>query len=198
MKLFILYPEGTAIMEFNIDTLKKRMISTAFSAIIVALMSYYGIRFADVGGGVSQIYPAIAFIIAFGIWFGIWGVIGVYIGAVVGGMMAGYSLEYSALLMIADAVEAAIPALLYRYTELSPIPYNPSTFLGFLTVSVLITNFLGACTGILLIGLPLFGTSWMAWFMGNILVSLTLLPVLLVSFSEVIKCVGYIAGRYGI
>ena len=185
-------------MEHEASTPMKRILSMAFSAVIVALMSYYGLRFADIGGGVSQIYPAIAFIIAFGIWFGAWGVAGVYIGAILGAMMAGYSFEHSAVLMIADALEAAIPAILYRLLNSSPVIYNPRSFLDFLFVSVLLTNFLGASAGIMLIGLPPFGPSWTAWVVGNIIVTVLLLPVLTVSFSEVLKEAGYIVGRYGI
>ncbi len=190
--------EGTVKMEYEASALVKRILSMAFSAVIVAMMSYYGLRFADVGQGVSQLYPAIAFIIAFGIWFGAWGVAGVYMGAILGGMMAGYSFEHSAILMIADALEAAIPAIFYRLLNSSPIIYNTRSFLDFLFVSLILTNFLGATAGILLIGLPAFGSSWMAWFSGNILVTVFLLPVLAVSFSEVLKENGYIVGRYGI
>ena len=128
-------------MEYEVSIPIKRILSMAFSAVIVAMMSYYGIRFADVGGGVSQLYPAIAFIIAFGIWFGVWGVAGVYIGAVLGAVMAGYSIEHSAILMIADAIEAAIPAILYRLLNSSPIIYNPRSSLDFLLISVILTNF---------------------------------------------------------
>lgn len=185
-------------MEYEANQIFKRITSMAFSATIVAMMGYYGIRFADVGGGVSQIYPAIAFIIAFGIWFGSWGVAGVYVGAVLGGMMAGYSFEHSAILMTADALEAAVPAILYRVLNSSPIVYNPRSFIDFLFISVLLTNFLGASVGILLIGLPIFGSNWMTWFLGNIVVTAILLPVLTVSFSEVIKRAGYIVGRHAI
>ena len=185
-------------MEYEADTLIKRILSMAFSAVIVALMSYYGLRFADVGQGVSQLYPAIAFIIAFGIWFGAWGVAGVYMGAILGGMMAGYSFEHSAILMLADALEAAIPAIFYRLLNSSPVIYNPRSFMDFLFVSVLLTNFMGASAGIMLIDLPLLGSSWAAWFTGNIIVTVLLLPVLTISFSEILRQNGYIAERYGI
>ena len=184
-------------MEYEAD-IPKRVVSMIFSAVIVAMMSYYGLRFTDVGGGVSQLYPAIAFIIAFGIWFGLWGVAGVYMGAVLGGMMAGYTLEHSAILMLADALQAAIPALLYRLLNSSPIIYNPRSFADFLLISVILTNFFGASAGILLIGLPPFGPSWMAWFTGNVIVTVLLLPMLTISFSEVLKRGGYIAGRYAV
>ncbi len=185
-------------MEYEASTTMKKILSMAFSAVIVALMSYYGIRLMDVYEGVAMLYPALAFIIAFGIWFGAWGVAGVYIGAILGGIMAGYSFEHSAILMLADALQAAIPAVFYRLLNSSPIMYNLRSFLDFIVISVFLTCFMGASAGMLLINAPLFGALWSIWFFGGTLVVLLLLPVLTVSFSEILRENGYIVGRYGV
>ena len=185
-------------MEHEASRIIKKILSMTFSAVIVALMSYYGIRLMDVYQGVALLYPALAFIIAFGIWFGAWGVAGVYMGAILGGMMAGYSFEHSAILMLADALEAAIPAIMYRVLNSSPIMYNLRSFMDFIGISVLTTCFLGASAGMLLINAPLFGILWSIWFFGGVIVVLFLLPVLTISFSEILRQNGYIVGRYGI
>jgi hypothetical protein len=153
---------------------------------------------------VSALFVAIGFGIPFGIWFGGWGLIIGYIGTFVGaGLLVGTPLLINIPFSFVDWIQFGLPFLAYRLLArrfgLHPLGkdvYTVKGFLFFLVFAVIVPNGLGALYGISILqagGLvppEAFGPAVVGWWVGNMIVSAIIAPILLTTVTPIIERFG--------
>jgi len=177
-----------------------RIVTAGVGGGLIAVLAAFGVMTVPVVPGVAGIYPAIAFIVAFGAWFGIWGAIAAYIGCFIGaGIVGGVPLAINVYWSLADFWEALIPAIGFKLFKADPELKNKKDWAIFWVFGVFLGNLIGAAWGstTLAIAPPgvkpvipwsaVFWPTFVFWFVGNILVTAIVSPLLLIGLSKYIK-----------
>jgi hypothetical protein len=153
--------------------------------------------------GVSSFYVVVALMIVFTLWFGMWGAIaaytGCYIGAgIPGGIPPGLNLVWS----LADLWQVLIPLLAFRFMKGDVSLKNANDLLVLLAFGILLNNLAGAAWGsaALIMGgliapagaVPVF----YGWFIGNVVASTALVPVLLYVITPVLRAHNLVISKY--
>lgn len=182
------------------------LVTYALAAGVYTVLSWLGVIALPMGVvGVSALFVAIGFGIPFAIWFGGWGLLIGYIGSFVGaGLLTGTPLLISIPFAFVDWIQFGIPLLAYRLLArrfgLHPLGkdvYTLKGFLFFLVFGVVVPNGLGALYGIAILsagGLvppDAFGPAVVGWWVGNMVVSVIICPILLRTVTPIVE-------RYGL
>ena len=146
-------------------------------------------------GGVSWIYVAVAFMILFTLWFGAYGAIAAYVGTLVGaGLLTSDKLMLNpgiALLWaVAGLLQVLIPLVALRTFDFDLNLESRRDWTLLLLFGVLINNVVGAAWGawtLSLIAPGTFGSIFATWLIGNIIVTLLILPASLKFFTRKIQ-----------
>ncbi len=180
-------------MEYPIT---PRIVTTGVTGGLIAVLAAFGVMAFPVVPGVAGIYPAIAFIVAFGAWFGIWAAIAAYIGCFIGaGIVGGVPLVINVYWSLADFWEALIPAIGFKVFKADPELKTKKDWAVFLIFGVFLGNLIGGLWGSITLAWPIEFIKWetvfvptfVAWFSGNVAVTLIVTPVLLRGLSKHIK-----------
>lgn len=182
------------------------LVTYAVAAGVYTILSWLGVIALPVGiVSVSALFVAIGFGIPFAIWFGGWGLVIGYIGSFIGaGILAGTPVLLTIPFAFVDWIQFGIPLLAYRLLAqrfgLHPLGkdvYSLKGFLFFLVFAVIIPNGLGALYGITILYLgnlvppDAFWPAVSAWWIGNMIVTVIIAPILLRVLTPVIE-------RYGL
>jgi hypothetical protein len=136
--------------------------------------------------GISVIYIAVAFMILFTLWFGAYGAIAAYAGTLVGsGLLSQMSPVVAIYWSVAGLLQVLIPLVAFRTFEIDLALENRRDWTILILFGVLINNIVGAAwgAGTLAIGgiiqpAEIGGVLFM-WLLGNIIVTLLIVPIAL-------------------
>jgi hypothetical protein len=174
---------------FVILTLILIVVDTFLALISVKLIP------AAAGGPVSPLFIAVAFMILFTLWFGAYGAIAAYVGTLVGaGLLAADSFsqhpEIAILWAVAGLLQVLIPLVAVRSFDVDLAMENPRDLTYVLIFGVIVNNLVGAAWGTWTLALAqpvntgsIFGT----WLIGNIIVTILIVPLALKHFTPKIQ-----------
>ena len=187
------------------------LVTIAIAAGVYTILSWLGVIALPVGiVSVSSLFVAIGFGIPFALWFGGWGLVIGYIGTFLGaGILAGTPLLLAIPFGLVDWIQFGIPMIAYRALApqlgLNPLGKDVYTLKGILFFAVfgcVVPNGLGALYGISILSAgnlvppDAFWPAVAAWWIGNMVVSIVIAPILLSVLSPVIERSGLTS--YGI
>ena len=182
------------------------LVTYAVAAGVYTILSWLGVIALPLGiAGVSALFVAIGFGIPFAIWFGGWGIVIGYIGTFLGaGILAGTPVLLAIPFAFVDWIQFGIPLIAYRTLArrlgLDPLGRDVYTLRGFLfffVFAVVIPNGTGSLYGFTILragGLVPPNAYWpgiAAWWVGNMIVTIIIAPILLRVLTPVIE-------RYGL
>jgi hypothetical protein len=182
------------------------VVTIALAAGVYTILSWLGVIALPLGFvSVSALFVAIGFGIPFTLWFGLWGLLIGYIGTFLGaGLLAGVPFLVALPFSAVDWLQFGIPLLAYRLIAprigLDPLGkdvYTRKGFPFFFVFGAILPNGLGAMYGIsilMLAGLvppDAWSVAVIGWWIGNIIVSLIIAPILLRTVTPIIE-------RYGL
>jgi hypothetical protein len=183
-----------------------RLVAVAVAAGVYTVLSWLGVIALPIGiVGVSSLFVAIGFGIPFAIWFGIWGLLIGYLGTFLGaGLLSGIPLLVAIPFAFVDWFQLGLPMLAYRglanrfgVDPMGKDVYSGKGFVFFLVFGAMLPNAVGALYGIAILsagGLVPPDAFWpgvVGWWVGNVIVSVIIAPILLRGLSAVIE-------RYGL
>jgi hypothetical protein len=183
-----------------------RLVAVAVAAGVYTVLSWLGVIALPIGiVGVSSLFIAIGFGIPFAIWFGIWGLLIGYVGTFLGaGLLSGIPLLVAIPFSFVDWFQLGIPMLAYRalanrfgVDPMGKDVYSPRGLAFFVVFGAVLPNAVGALYGITILsagGLVPPDAFWpgvIGWWVGNMIVSIIIAPILLRGLSSVIE-------RYGL
>jgi integral membrane sensor domain MASE1 len=186
-------------------------VTYALAAGVYTILSWLGVIALPVGiVSVSALFVAIGFGIPFAIWFGGWGLLIGYIGTLLGaGILGGTPVLLAIPFGLVDVIQFGVPLIAYRLLAprigLHPLGRDVYTLKGlafFCLFGALVPNGLGALYGISILSLgnlvppAAFWPGVIAWWLGNVVVSLVVAPVLMRVITPVIERLGL--ATYGI
>ncbi len=139
--------------------------------------------------GIAYIFPAVAFMILFTLWYGAYGAIAAYVGTLVGsGLLATEILAQNpaiaALWAVAGLLQVLIPLIAVRKFEVDLALENRRDLSILILFGVVINNLVGAGWGAFTLGLVVdtpgaMGSVFSAWLIGNVIVTLLVVPLAL-------------------
>lgn len=181
------------------------LVTYAVAAGVYTILSWLGVIALPIGiVSVSALFVAIGFGIPFGIWFAGWGLVIGYIGSFLGaGLLAGTPVLLAIPFAFVDWIQFGIPLVAYRTLArrfgLHPLGrdvYTPKGFLFFLIFAVILPNGLGALYGVTILKLgglvppEAYWPAITAWWIGNMIVTIIIAPILLRVLTPVIERTG--------
>jgi len=141
---------------------------------------------ADVGG-VSRLYFAVAFMILFTLWFGAYGAIAAYAGTLIGsGLLStnpAIPADVAIYWSIAGLLQVLIPLIALRTFNVDLNLESRRDWTLLLLFGVLINNVVGAAWGAYTLSLgnviqsSQIGSTFMLWLIGNIIVTIIIVPI---------------------
>ncbi len=151
-----------------------------------ALIAKFVVFSFAAGPGTSLLYIVVAVMIVTTLWFGLWGAFAAYAGCWIGaGVLSGLSPTASLLWSVADLLQVVIPLLAFRLLG-ADVSLRTRRDLGVLIVfGIVLNNLVGALWGTLALGsaglvtIPTLFPLFSAWFMGNLIASAVIVPVVL-------------------
>jgi hypothetical protein len=153
--------------------------------IILARLSVIALPLGG-ASGVSVIYVAVAFMILFTLWFGAYGAIAAYVGTLVGsGLLGNIPPVVAIYWSIAGLLQVLIPLVAFRAFEVDLSLENRRDWTILLLFGVLINNIVGAAWGAITLAAGgviqpgEIGGVLFAWLLGNIIVTLLIVPIAL-------------------
>jgi hypothetical protein len=182
-----------------------QLVTFAVAAGVATILSWLGVISVPGGAvGVSALYIAMGFLVPFILWFSGWGlVIAVLLGVIGAGILSGLPLSIALVFGPVDMV-SGIPILLaYRWLAprfgLDPLGrdvYTPKGFIFFFLAVSVITRLISATYGVGV--LYLFGLlppdavpiSWLGWFIGDLIVTVVIAPILMRGLGPVVERFG--------
>jgi hypothetical protein len=143
------------------------------------------------GGLISWIFIAVAFMILFTLWFGCYGAIAAYVGTLVGsGLLVSETLAQNPLVAILWAVagllQVLIPLVAVRSFDVDLSMENPRDYTYVILFGVIINNLIGAVWAVgslSLIETVNMTSAFTAWFIGNAIVCILIVPLALKVFT---------------
>jgi hypothetical protein len=172
--------------------------------VINLLLARFAVIATPIAPGVAAIYVAVAFMIAFALWFGLWGAIAAYVGSFIGaGLLSGIPLDINSYWSLADLWQVLIPLIAFRALNADVGLRTKRDFLIFLIFGWILNNLIGAIWGaitLILGGIALwneFSVLFTGWFVGNLIVTIIITPLLLRFVTPFIKKYGlYVKGYW--
>jgi hypothetical protein len=178
--------------------IRKEHIAIFIGLVIVnTLLAAFGEVTTSVAPGVSAFYIAVAFMIAFALWFGGWGVLAAYLGCILGaGVTGGVPPAVNLYWSLADVWQVLIPLAAFRFFR-GDIGLRTGRDLGiFLAFGWFLNNLAGAAWGAVtlaaggIIPWSAVQATFTNWFLGNLVVTILITPLLLVLFTSRLKGAG--------
>jgi integral membrane sensor domain MASE1 len=163
------------------------VILTLVLILINTALSWISVTFLKAGtSGVSLVYIAVAFMILFTLWFGAYGAIAAYVGTLLAGIMSTESLlkypEIAVIWAVAGLLQVLIPLVAVRILEVDLTLENRRDWIIILLFAVLLNNLVGAAWGaftLSLLGPVNFVMTFSTWLIGNIIVTILIVPLAL-------------------
>jgi integral membrane sensor domain MASE1 len=183
-----------------------RLVAVAVAAGVYTVLSWLGVIALPIGiVGVSSLFIAIGFGIPFAIWFGAWGLLIGYLGTFIGpGLLGGTPLLVAIPFSFVDWFQLGIPMLAYRglanrfgVDPMGKDVYTARGIIFFVVFGVILPNAAGALYGITILSVgglvppEAFWPGVIGWWVGNMIVSIIIAPILLRGLSPVVE-------RYGL
>ncbi|MEI7857540.1 MAG: hypothetical protein WCH85_08565 [Methanomicrobiales archaeon] len=147
--------------------------------------------------GVSALYIAVAFMILFTLWFGAYGAIAAYAGTFIGsGLLSTNGIipvDVAIYWSIAGLLQVLIPLVALRTFEVDLNMENRRDWTLVLLFGVLINNIVGAAWGAYTLALgnvipsSQIGSTFMLWLVGNIIVTVLIVPLALRHFTPKVR-----------
>jgi hypothetical protein len=172
------------------------VILTFILIIVNTLLAWVSVRLVPAStNGVSWIYIAVAFMILFTLWFGAYGAIAAYVGTLLGsGLLATDSLrqhpEIAIVWAVAGLLQVLIPLVAVRVFEVDLTLENRRDWTIVLLFGVLINNVVGAAWGAFTLSLIVPGAMasiFSTWLIGNIIVTILIVPLALRFLTEKVQ-----------
>jgi hypothetical protein len=172
------------------------VILTLILIIVNTVLAYASTKFIPgTAGGIAYIYPAVAFMILFTLWFGGYGAIAAYVGTLVGsGLLAtqilSQNLGVAVLWAIAGLLQVLIPLVAIRAFDVDLTLENRRDVSLIILFAVVINNLVGAAWGAWTLGLVepgAMGSIFSTWLIGNVIVTLLVVPLALRFFTPKIQ-----------
>jgi hypothetical protein len=176
--------------------------SLGFYILIFILISVINVLIAQISilpsiPGFSTIYIAVAFMIPFALWFRCWGVLAAYGGCFIGaGVFSGLPLSINLYWSLADVWQVLIPLIAFLILKADTGLPTKRDFIIFLLFGCLLNNLAGALWGAssLAIGGAIpwaaFYTVFFNWFLGNLIITILITPILLRFITPYIRKAG--------
>jgi len=156
--------------------------------IINTLLARFAVLALPVAGvpGVSGLYIAVAFMILFALWFGGYGAIAAYAGCFIGaGVLSGIPAQVNWYWSLAGLWQVLIPLVAFRMLNADLALSKRRDILIFVIFGVLVNNAFGALWGTVtlavgnLIAWAEVTPAFVAWCIGNIVVTAVIVPLAL-------------------
>ncbi len=170
--------------------------------IINTLLSRFAVIAWSIAPGVSALYFAVAFMIAFTLWFGAWGAIAAYIGCVLGAGLTGMPLTVNLYWSLADLWQVLIPLIALKKYKIDVSIRTRKGFLFFLIFGWILNNLAGAMWGSAALALggiitwDAVSSTFASWFIGNLIVTIVITPILLRYITPHVQKAGLYAIEY--
>jgi hypothetical protein len=164
------------------------VILTFILIIVNTLLTYASVRFLPgSAAGIAYIFPAVAFMILFTLWFGGYGAIAAYVGTLVGsGLMVSEILAknpgVAVLWAVAGLLQVLIPLVAVRSFDIDLTLENRRDVSLIILFGVVINNLVGAAWGawtLALVEPESMGSIFSTWLIGNVVVTLLIVPLAL-------------------
>ena len=168
------------------------VILTLVLILINTALSWISVTFLKAGtSGVSLVYIAVAFMILFTLWFGAYGAIAAYVGTLLAGIMSTESLlkhpEIAVIWAVAGLLQVLIPLVAVRMLEVDLTLENRRDWIIIVLFAVLLNNLVGAAWGaftLSLLGPVNFVMTFSTWLIGNIIVTILIVPLALRFYTK--------------
>jgi hypothetical protein len=168
------------------------VILTFILILVNTALAWISVKFIPAGtGGIALVYIAVAFMILFTLWFGAYGAIAAYIGTLLGGVLTTESLlqhpEIAVIWAVAGFLQVVIPLVAVRKFEVDLTLENRRDWTIILLFAVLINNLVGAAWGaytLSLLGPVNIAGVFSTWLIGNIIISILIVPLALRFLTE--------------
>jgi hypothetical protein len=147
------------------------------------------------GGVISWVFIAVAFMILFTLWFGCYGAIAAYVGTLAGsGLLVFDTLvqnpHVALIWAVAGLLQVLIPLVAVRSFQVDLTMKNPRDYTYIIIFGVIVNNLIGAAWGVWTLSLvetvP-FTSEFSAWFIGNAVVCILIVPLSLKLFTEKVQ-----------
>jgi len=180
------------------------VILTLVLILVNTALAWLSVKFIPAGtGGIALVYIAVAFMILFTLWFGFYGAIAAYAGTLFAGVLTTESLlqhpEVAAVWAVAGLLQALIPLIAVRLFEIDLTLAHRRDWTIILLFAVLINNIAGAAWGAFTLSLlgpvNIVGT-FSTWLIGNIIITLLVVPLALRFLTEKVSRSKLFVRRY--
>ncbi len=163
--------------------------------IINTVLSRLAIILVPAGqNGVSWIYFPVAIMLLFTLWFGAYGAISAYVGTFFGaGLLSGIPFDVSLYWAFASLWQVLIPLIAFRVFNVNVGIENSRDLFHLILFGVIINNVVGAAWGAYtlaagqVIPSSQFMTIFSTWVIGNIVITLLIVPVVLRHFTPNVR-----------
>jgi len=173
------------------------VILTLVLILVNTALAWISVKFIPAGtSGASLVYIAVAFMILFTLWFGAYGAIAAYAGTLLAGVLGTASLlihpEIAAIWAVAGLLQVLIPLAATRLLDVDLTMQKMRDWTIILLFGVLINNLVGASWGAFTLSLLPGSTmnitgAFSTWLVGNIVVTILIVPLALRFLSEKVK-----------
>jgi hypothetical protein len=151
--------------------------------------------FPSVSGAISWLFIAVAFMILFTLWFGAYGAIAAYVGTLAGaGLIASdtFASNYGIAIIwaIAGLLQVLIPLVAARSFDVNLSLENRRDWTILILFGVVINNAVGAAWGTWTLSLAQtvnMSTVFSSWLVGNVIVTILIVPLALRLFTPKIQ-----------
>jgi integral membrane sensor domain MASE1 len=159
-----------------------------------ALLAKFAVFSFAVAPGISSFYIVVALMVVFALWFGMWGAIAAYAGCLIGaGALSGIPPDVNLFWSLADFWQVLIPLVAFRMLQADPAVKSRRDLVILLVFGAILNNLFGAVWGSATLALggviPWSGAvpAFYAWWLGNTIVCLVLLPIILWFFTPAVR-----------
>jgi integral membrane sensor domain MASE1 len=173
------------------------LILTIALILVNTALAWISVAFIPAGnGGVALVYIAVAFMILFTLWFGAYGAIAAYVGTLFAGVLTTASLmqhpEIAVIWAVAGLLQVIIPLVAVRKLGIDLALETRRDISLIILFGVILNNLAGAAWGAITLGLMLdppgaMGSIFSAWLIGNVIVTLLIVPLALMVFTPKIE-----------
>jgi len=163
--------------------------------IINTVLSRLAIILVPAGeNGVSWIYFPVAIMLLFTLWFGAYGAISAYVGTFFGaGLLSGIPFDVSLYWAFASLWQVLIPLIAFRVFNANVGIENSRDLFHLILFGVIINNVIGAAWGAYtlaagqVIPSSQFMVTFTTWAVGNIVITLLIVPIVLRHFTPKVR-----------
>jgi hypothetical protein len=141
--------------------------------------------------GFALVYIAAAFMLLFTLWFGMYGAISAYVGGFIGsGLLSGMPFTVALYFSLANLWMVLIPLFTFRYFKVNVGMESGRDLFHLLLFGTIINNIVSAAWGAATLALggiiawSAFGSVFVPWLVGNIVIILLIVPLALSQFTE--------------